>query len=121
METYKDLRSLLKELYSVYKTNYISVGIDVLSAISFMSIVDLQECVILKQFKIIHNNLDSLARAISAINKAEESDSLKSRTFLESTGIYHFPLFCYLIESGFGVFVINPHITHSINIWVLGK
>lgn len=39
---------------------------------------------------------------------------MKSRTFLESTGIYHFPLFCYLMESGFEAFVINPLITHSI-------
>jgi transposase len=96
------------------KTNYISVGIDVGSAFSFMSIVNPQERVILKPFKIIHNNPDSLARAISAIKKAEESNSMKSRTFLESTGIYHFPLFCHLKESGFEVFVINPLITHSI-------
>ena len=94
--------------------NYLSVGIDVGSAFSFMSIVDPQERVILKPFKIIHNNPDSLARAISAIKKAEESNSMKSRTFLESTGIYHFPLFCHLKESGFEVFVINPLITHSI-------
>ena len=39
---------------------------------------------------------------------------MKSRTFLESTGIYHFPLFCHLKESGFEVLVINPLITHSI-------
>lgn len=93
---------------------YISVGIDVGSIFSFMSIVDPQERVILKPFKIIHNDPDSLARAVSAIKKAEESNSMKSRTFLESTGIYHFPLFCYLKESGFEVFVINPLITHSI-------
>ncbi len=99
--------------------NYISVGIDVGSAFSFMSIADPQEHVILKPFKIIHNDPDSLARAVLA--KAEESNSMKSRTFLESTGIYHFPLFCHLKESGFEVFVINPLITHSIKIWALGK
>ena len=38
------------------KPNYISVGIDVGSAFSFMSIVDHHENVILKPFKIIHNN-----------------------------------------------------------------
>jgi transposase len=96
------------------KMNYISVGIDVGSAFSLMSIVDQHENLILKPFKIIHNNPDSLARAVSAIKKAEESNSMKSRTFLESTGIYHFPLFCHLKESGFEVFVINPLITHSI-------
>jgi transposase len=94
--------------------NYISVGIDVGSSFSWMSIVDPQENLILKPFKIIHNNIDSLNRALQEINKAEELHSLKSRTFLESTGIYHFPLFCYLIESGFEAYVINPLITHSI-------
>lgn len=93
---------------------YLSVGIDVGSAFSWMSIVDPDENLILKPFKIIHNSLDSLNRALDAIKKAEESNSLKSRTFLESTGIYHFPLFCYLMESGFEAFVINPLITHSI-------
>ena len=96
------------------KCNYLSVGIDVGSAFSWMSIVDPDENLILKPFKITHNNLDSLERALAAIRKAEESNSMKSRIFMESTGIYHFPLFCYLIESGFEVLVINPLITHSI-------
>ncbi|MCR6545017.1 IS110 family transposase [Dehalobacterium formicoaceticum] len=96
------------------KCNYLSVGIDVGSAFSWMSIVDPDENLILKPFKIIHNNLDSLERALAAIKKAEESNSMKSQTFLESTGIYHFPLFCYLMESGFEAFVINPLITYSI-------
>ena len=96
------------------KQNYLSIGIDVGSAFSFMSIVDPDENLILKPFKIIHNDLDSLNRALTAIKNAEESNSLKSRTFLESTGIYHFPLFCFLMESGFEAFVVNPLITHSI-------
>lgn len=96
------------------KQNYLSVGIDVGSAFSFMSIVDPDGNLILKPFKIIHNDLDSLNRALAAIKNAEESNSLKSRTFLESTGIYHFPLFCFLMESGFEAFVVNPLITHSI-------
>lgn len=96
------------------KQNYLSVGIDVGSAFSWMSIVDPDENLILKPFKIIHSNLDSLHRALDAIKNAEESYSLKSHTFLESTGIYHFPLFCFLMESGFEAFVINPLITHSI-------
>ena len=96
------------------KQKYLSVGIDVGYAFSWMSIVDSDENLILKPFKIIHNSLDSLNRALAAIKNAEESNSLKSRTFLESTGIYHFPLFCFLMESGFEAFVINPLITHSI-------
>ena len=38
---------------------------------------------------------------------------MKSQFSLEFTGIFHLPLFCCLIESGFEVFVLNPLITHS--------
>lgn len=101
--------------------SYISVGIDVGSTISLMSIVDPQENIILKPIKIIHNDISSLERAIFEIKKAEELYSLKSRTFLESTGIYHFPLFCFLIESGFEAYIINPLITHSIKNYGIRK
>lgn len=39
--------------------------------------------------------------------------SLESRIFLESTGIYHYPLFCYLRDKGFNCSVINPIITKT--------
>lgn len=81
---------LAERSFAMSKCNYLSVGIDVGSAFSWMSIVDPDENLILKPFKIIHNSLDSLERALAAIRKAEESNSMKSRTFLESTGIYHF-------------------------------
>ena len=43
--------------------------------------------------------------------------SLESRIFLESTGIYHYPLFCYLSDKGFLVSIINPIISkNSTNI-----
>ena len=70
----------------MHNKNYISVGIDVGSAFSFMTILAPDETVILKPFKITHNNKDSLERAVSEIKKAEELYSLESRTFLESTG-----------------------------------
>ena len=38
---------------------------------------------------------------------------MKARIFLESTGIYHYPLFCYLCDKGFDVSVINPIITNN--------
>ncbi len=93
---------------------YLSVGIDVGSVFSFLSIVNPQGVVVGKPFKIHHHDVSSLVKATECIKKAEELYSLESRTFLESTGCYHFPLFCYLIESGFRVFVINPLTTHSI-------
>ena len=61
--------------------------------------------------------MNSLTTAVSKIKEAEELYSLESRIFLESTGIYHYPLFCYLRDKGFHCSVINPIITkNSTNI-----
>lgn len=92
---------------------YISVGIDVGADFSFMSIALPNQTFVGKPFKITHSNLHSLEAAVSKIKEAEESNSLKARIFLESTGVYHYPLFCYLRDRGFHVFVINPIITNN--------
>lgn len=97
----------------MYHFDFISVGIDVGADFSWVSILTPDHKPVVKPFKIIHDDIDSLKYAVSAIRKAEEANSMKARTFLESTGIYHFPLFCYLKESGFEVFVLNPLITDS--------
>lgn len=92
---------------------YISVGIDVGADFSFMSIALPNQTLVGKPFKITHSNLNSLESAVSAIKKAEESYSLESHIFLESTGIYHYPLFCYLRDRDFDVNIINPIISNS--------
>ena len=85
---------------------FISVGIDVGADFSFMSIALPNQTLVGKPFKITHSNLNSLESAVSAIKKAEELYSLESRTFLESTGIYHYPLFCYLRDRNFDFNII---------------
>lgn len=97
----------------MYPFNFISVGIDVGADFSWVSVITPDHKPVVKPFKVLHNNLDSLEKAVLQIRKAEELYSMKARTFLESTGIYHFPLFCYLKESGFEVFVLNPLIIDS--------
>lgn len=92
---------------------FISIGIDVGADFSFMSIALPNQTLVGKPFKITHSNLNSLEYAVSAIKKAEESYSLESRIFLESTGIYHYPLFCYLRDKDFDVNIINPIISNS--------
>lgn len=94
-------------------SNYISVGVDVAADFSWFCILTPDGKEFRKPFKVEHDNADSLRNAVLTIKKAEEQYSMKSRTFLESTGIYHFPLFCHLKELGFEVFVINPLITNS--------
>ena len=80
----------------LFENLFISVGIDVGADFSFMSIALPNQTFVGKPFKILHSDLNSLSLAVSKIKEAEELYSLESRIFLESTGIYHYPLFCYL-------------------------
>ena len=107
--------------FTMSKEQFLSVGIDVGSTFSWMAIVDPEENLILKPFKIFHNNLDSLNRALDAIKKADEAYSLNPHIHMESTGTYHFPLFCFFKESGLPTYVINPLITHSIKNYGIRK
>jgi len=103
----------MRGVFSLYPFNFMSVGIDVSADFSWISILTPDHKPVVKPFKVLHNDLDSLERAVSTIKKAEECNSMKARTFLESTGIYHYPLFRYLKKSGFEVFILNPLITDS--------
>ena len=96
-----------------YANSFISVGIDVGADFSFMSVALPNQTFIGKPFKIVHNNINSLERAVLAIREAEELHSMPSRIVLESTGVYHYPLFCYLGDKEFDVIVINPIITKN--------
>lgn len=101
----------------LFENLFISVGIDVGADFSWMSIALPNQTFVGKPFKILHSDLNSLSLAVSKIKEAGELYSLESRIFLESTGIYHYPLFCYLRDKGFNCSVINPIITkNSTNI-----
>lgn len=112
------IRKELSLMSNTIKNNlFISVGIDVGADFSWMSIALPNQTFVGKPFKILHSDLNSLSLAVSKIKEAEELYSLESRIFLESTGIYHYPLFCYLRDAGFNVNLINPIITkNSTNI-----
>ena len=92
---------------------YLSVGMDVSADFTWMSIALPNQTLVGKPYKILHSSINSLELAVSKIKEAEELYSLESRIFLESTGIYHYPLFCYLRDKGFNCSVINPIITKS--------
>ena len=92
---------------------FISVGIDVGADLSWMSITLPNQQLVGKPYKILHSSMNSLTTAVSKIKEADELYSLESCIFLESTGLYHYPLFCYLRDKGFNYSVINPIITKN--------
>ena len=90
---------------------FISVGMDVGADFTWMSMALPNQTFLGKPIKIIHYSIDSLELTVSKIKEAEELYSLKSHSFLESTGIYRYPLFYFLRDKGFSYSVINPIIT----------
>ena len=98
---------------------YLSVGLDVGADFTFMSIALPNGTFVGKPFKITHANPESRELAVKKIKEAQEQFSLKSRCFLESTGIYHIPLMRFLSDKGFVCETINPIITkNSTNIGI---
>jgi len=93
-------------------SNSIVVGVDVAADFSYFCILTPNGKEFRKPFRVDHNP-KAVEKAALTIRKAEELYSTKSTIFMESTGIYHFPLFCFLKELGFEVFVLNPLITNS--------
>ena len=97
-------------------SSYLSVGLDVGADFTWMSIALLMGLLSgnpLRSSILIPDPETSLSQN----KEAQETYSLKSRCFLESTGIYHIPLLCFLRDKGFDCSVINPIITkNSTNI-----
>ena len=109
---YKRLLALIDSVSS-----HLSVGLDVGADFTWMSIALPNGSFTGKPFKIVHSDPGSRDLAVAKIKEAQETYSLKSRCFLESTGIYHIPLLCFLRDKGFDCSVINPIITkNSTNI-----
>ena len=103
-------QTVLKMLESI---PYLSVGLDVAADFTWMSIMLPNGILTGKPFKIIHSDPQSRELAVTKIKEAQEMYFLESRCFLESTGIYHIPLLCFLRDKGFDCSVINPIITKN--------
>ena len=102
-----------KVLRMLQSVPYLSVGLDVGADFSWMSIMLPNGTLTGKPFKIIHSDPRSRELAVKKIKEAQEMYSLESRCFLESTGIYHIPLLCFLRDKGLDCSVINPIITKN--------
>lgn len=92
---------------------FLSIGIDVGADFSLMSAALPTQEIIGRSYTIFHNSPDSLQGAIDRIRTLELQNNLKAKIFMESTSIYHYPLYYRLKDEGFDVFIINPIVTHA--------
>ena len=92
---------------------YLSVGIDVGSDFSLMAVALPTQELVGKPYKIFHDSQRSMDGAIDMILSLMKKHGLSARVFMESTGIYHFPLYYRMKDAGLNVNIINPLITHA--------
>ena len=92
---------------------YLSVGIDVGSDFSLMAVALPTQELVGNPYKIFHDSQRSMDGAIDMILSLMKKHGLSARVFMESTGIYHFPLYYRMKDAGLNVNIINPLITHA--------
>ncbi len=92
---------------------YLSVGIDIGADFSLMAIALPTQEIIGKPYKILHSSNRSVEGAVERIQSIGQAYELPVRIYMESTGIYHLPLYHRLKNAGLDVYVLNPLVTHA--------
>lgn len=92
---------------------YLSVGIDIGADFSLMAIALPTQEIVGKSYKILHSSTRSVQGAVDRILALRQTHHLPARVYMESTSIYHLPLYHRLKEAGLDVFVLNPIVTHA--------
>ena len=88
------------------------VGIDVASEFSFVAMLAPDGELIRKPFRIDHNPA-GFQQLLQILKKEEERLNRSPIYFVESTGIFHLPLFFFLRSNDLKGFVLNPLCVHS--------
>lgn len=96
------------------------VGIDVSSEFSVVAMLEPNGSLIRKPFRIDHNPA-GFNKLLQILKKEEERLKQKPIYFVESTGIFHLPLFFFLRSNDLKGFVLNPLCVHSIKNFDLRK
>lgn len=94
------------------------VGIDVSSEFSVVAMIEPAGQLIRKPFRIDHTPA-GFNKLLDILKKEEERLKRKPIYFVESTGIFHLPLFFFLRSNDLQGFVVNPlsvHSTKNLNI-----
>lgn len=92
---------------------YISIGIDVGADFSLMAAALPSQESVGNPYKILHSSRRSVQGAIDRIFSLSQQYGMPVRVYMESTGIYHLPLYHKLKDAGLDAFVLNPLVTHA--------
>ena len=92
---------------------YPSVGIDIGADFSLMSVALPTQEIIGKPYKILHSSYRSVQGAVDRVLFLRQTHELPVRVYMESTGVYHLPLYHRFKDAGLEVFVLNPIVTHA--------
>lgn len=92
---------------------YLSVGIDIGADFSIMAVALPTQEIIGRTYKILHSSQRSVQGAVDRILSLQQTYNLPVKIYMESTSIYHLPLYHRLKDAGFEVFVLNPIVTHA--------
>ena len=95
------------------KSSFLSIGIDVGADFSLMAVALPTQEIVGHPYKILHSSLNSLQGAIDRIRAMETQYGFSAKVFMESTGIYHYPIYYRLKDEGLDAFILNPIITHA--------
>ena len=96
------------------------VGIDVSSEFSIVAMLEPSGALIRKPFRVDHNTF-GFHKLLDIFKKEEEWLNRKPIYFVESTGIFHLPLFFFLRSNDLKGFVLNPLCVHSTKNFDLRK
>lgn len=96
------------------------VGIDVASEFSLVAMLAPDGELIRKPFRIDHNP-GGFNQLLQILKKEEERLNKRPIFFVESTGIFHLPLFFFLRSNDIKGFVLNPLCVHSTKNFDLRK
>jgi transposase len=96
------------------------VGIDVSSEFSVIAMLEPNGSLIRKPFRIDHNP-KGFNKLLEILKKEEERLKQKPIYFVESTGIFHLPLFFFLRSNDLKGFVLNPLCIYSTKNFDLRK
>lgn len=92
---------------------YLSVGIDIGADFSIMAVALPTQEIIGRTYRIQHSSQRSVQGAIARILSLSQTYNLPVKIYMESTSIYHLPLYHRFKDAGLEVFVLNPIVTHA--------